>query len=57
MIDELSEPEKKTGMVEQLGREVYNIWYYVARKKHDVAQSNIVYAIWNKKKKDVGDYA
>ena len=33
MINELSEPEKKTGMVEQLGREVCNIWYYVARKK------------------------
>ena len=45
MIDELSEHEKKTGMVEQLGREVCNIWYYVARKKHDAAQSSIVYAI------------
>ena len=28
-----------------------------SKKKHDVAQSNIVYAIWNKKKKDVGNYA
>ena len=25
MIDELSEPEKKTGMVEQLGREVEDV--------------------------------
>ena len=33
------------GMVEQLGREVWYIWYYVARKKHEVAQSNIVYTI------------
>ena len=40
MIDELSESEKKTGMVEQLGGEVCKIWYYVARKNHDVAQSN-----------------
>ena len=36
----------KTGMVEQLGRDVRNIWCDVTRKKHDVAQKQIC----NKKK-------
>ena len=43
MIDELSEPEKNTGMVEQLGREVCNIWYYVARKKNMTWLKAILY--------------
>ena len=38
----------KTGMVEQLGRDVRNIWCYVTRKKHDVAQKQIC----KKKKKE-----
>ena len=38
----------KTGMVEQLGRDVRNIWCYVTRKKHDVAQKQIC-----KKKKKI----
>ena len=37
----------KTGMVEQLGRNVRNIWCYVTRKTHDVAQKQIC-----KKKKE-----
>ena len=44
----------KTRMVEQLGREVCNIWYYVARKK--TRRGSKQYCICNLKlkKKDVG---
>ena len=51
MIGELSESEKKTGMVEQLCREVYNIWYYVARKKNMTWLKAILYMQSEIKKK------
>ena len=54
MIDELRELEKKTGMVEQLGREVCNIWYYVARRKNMTWLKAILYMQIEIKAKDVG---
>ena len=41
-------------MVEQLGREVCNIWCYVARKNHDVAQKQYCICYFKIKKNVLG---